>query len=93
MRAGPFSVRLHVERLDSQHRTVLTVEPAAPDRLASLRLIGLLGAYADRLDVCPEAHGRWFVGMRKGQTFCSRTCQSRAAVRAFRARVPKTGSR
>ena len=93
MQAGPFSVRLRVERLDSQHRTVLRVEPAAPDRLASLRLIGFLGAYAHRLGVCPEAHGRWFVGMRKGQTFCSRTCQSRAAVRAFRTREPKTASR
>lgn len=55
------------------------------DEPALLRLIWHLERRAHLLAVCPEqvCH-RWFVARRRGQRFCSRACQNRAAIRDYR---------
>lgn len=74
-----------LERRDDLGHSNLLVA-ALDDSSARLQLASLLGVHAHLTHECPEAGcRRWFVAARKDQTFCSRTCQTRAAVRGYRA--------
>lgn len=89
---GPVAVDVYVQRVDKERRSRLEFEPEKPDPMARLPLVALLGAFAHRLRRCPEVKcRRQFIASRKGQAYCSRTCQNRAAIRAHRAKIAGQG--
>jgi CGNR zinc finger protein len=87
---GPLNFMLAIGRIDDDAggRTRAFVrrdDTSDPKTLVPLAL--LLGSYAHRLGTCQaQGCGRWFVGDRKNQRFCSRTCLNRESLRAFRER-------
>jgi hypothetical protein len=90
---GPFHVYVDVERWDLFGQSVIDLRPIH-DPTARLQLLSLLGFYAHLVHECPEVScRRWFVAMRKGQKFCNRTCQNRAAIRAHRAAARRPSKR
>jgi hypothetical protein len=89
---GPFTVRVRLtRRVRDSH-----LEPIAdnPDEAGRLALSNLLGAFSHLVARCrDDTCKKQFVGNRRGQTFCSRACQNRAAIRRYRQRRAKTGRR
>jgi hypothetical protein len=91
---GPLNFVLAIGRIadEAGGRTrafVLRDDTSDPKTLVPLAL--LLGSYAHRLGTCQaQGCGRWFVGDRKNQRFCSRECNNRESLRAFRQR--RTGA-
>ena len=80
-----FRVSVDIQRLDQIGRSHMSLK-AEQDPSAQLHAATLLGAYAHLVHVCPESVcRRWFVAMRRGQTYCGRVCQNRATVREYRA--------
>jgi CGNR zinc finger len=88
---GPLSFTLNVARADEEGRTrtsVIRDIGSDPDSLVPLGI--LLAGYAHRLGTCQaQGCGRWFVGDRKNQRFCSRACLNRESLKAFRERQAK----
>jgi hypothetical protein len=86
-RVGPFTVEVYVHRRDEERRTLFEIAPEGSDPWARWPLLALLGTFADHLRACREPTcRRWFVASRGPQRFCSRTCQNRAGIRAYRTR-------
>jgi len=80
-------IQFEVVRLDSAGRMKLHLSAHGEDA-GRLQLANLLTSHVLLLRECAEpACGRRFIGKRRGQEFCSRTCQNRAAVRAHRERA------
>jgi len=60
------------------------------DQVALLGFGQLLDQFLSELRKCPdEKCGKWFVAWRSNQEYCTRTCKSRSATRAKRARDRK----
>jgi len=85
---GPFTVTVQVIRGDRHSEA--TPIATRREEAARLALTNLLGAYAHLVGECREEGCRkWFVARRLRQVFCSRTCQNRATIRAYRRRQRK----
>jgi CGNR zinc finger protein len=89
---GPFTVHIRISQSES-HADAIPVADR-PEEAARLALANLLGAYAHLLGKCREVECQTlFVGARRGQGFCSRTCQNRVAIRAHRERVRRAAGK
>lgn len=58
------------------------------EEYALVKFAELLAGHPGLIRICPEQKkcGHWFVARRLNQEYCSKRCQTRAAVRAFRER-------